>query len=713
MQFSIEKKISNFVESQFPQFYQDEGPNFILFVKAYYEWLETEGGVTYESRNLLDYRDIDNTLPAFLEFFQRKYLYGIPFQIIANKQFLLKHILDVYRSKGSIQCYKLLFKLIYNQDVEVYLPGQDILKTSDGTWIQPKYLEVTDSSLSASFVGKNIVGLSSNTTAVVESYITQPVTSTEVATFYISNVLPKGGSFTNGEKIIEVGNASNTLYIEIAPSIIGSLDSISVLNGGQDFNVGDILKVVNRDVTTGKPTSTGSDGLLRVIETSTGQGQLSFDISNHGFGFTTNSHILIYNGDGDTTGVNASFNIGAISYLQNITYNTDIISDYYSLSLDASSWGFPKNNATNSASTIASAFSYANQTFGSVAALTNISTGNSYTQTPNIFIRNFQNTNNHYSNVQYSTSSNTIVGTNTNFDILFANGDAVYMQANTLSATGEYQIIKTVNSNTSITLYGPPAFTGNNASGGFIKVAPVVLPSNFGLGESVMIRADGTINGLNAIVDGFPSSGSGVVSKAVAVDSGKGYLDGATIKAYLYSALSIPVITNGGTLYTNNDVLIFSGGGTNSPAKGYVTTDTSGVITAAILTYSGSGYVDIPAVSVDSKTGSGAVLSTTITDLNLFSSVTGKVVKAGMGKKQGYWSTTRGFLNSDKYIQDSYFYQDFSYQIKVAQTLDNYKNILYDTFHTSGAELFGQYSSLIKESSTLSIISETPTAIIS
>lgn len=38
----IEKFISPFVESQFPSFYREEGPQFIAFVKAYYEWMEGE-----------------------------------------------------------------------------------------------------------------------------------------------------------------------------------------------------------------------------------------------------------------------------------------------------------------------------------------------------------------------------------------------------------------------------------------------------------------------------------------------------------------------------------------------------------------------------------------------------------------------------------------------------------------------------------------------
>lgn len=37
----IEQKISPLIENMFPSFYKDEGQNFIMFVKAYYEWLET------------------------------------------------------------------------------------------------------------------------------------------------------------------------------------------------------------------------------------------------------------------------------------------------------------------------------------------------------------------------------------------------------------------------------------------------------------------------------------------------------------------------------------------------------------------------------------------------------------------------------------------------------------------------------------------------
>ena len=80
MDFSIEKNISNFIEKQFPSFYKEEGPDFILFMKAYYEWLESDfgtpldgnGGPIREARQLYNYRDIDMHL--HLSFLWQTYL---------------------------------------------------------------------------------------------------------------------------------------------------------------------------------------------------------------------------------------------------------------------------------------------------------------------------------------------------------------------------------------------------------------------------------------------------------------------------------------------------------------------------------------------------------------------------------------------------------------------------------------------------------------
>ena len=229
MGFRQELFISNFIQNQFPLFYQEEGPDFILFMKAYYEWLENEwgteddgfGGPVREARELRAYRDIDETIERFLEHFQKKYLYGIPFNVIANKRFLLKHILDVYRSKGTIQCYRLLFKLLYNEDIDVYLPGKDVLRVSDGTWVEPRYLEVTANENLQNFVGKTIVGATSGVTATVENYVKENYNNDIINILYISNILPKKKQFEINEKIVLVENKANTDAINLGPTLLG------------------------------------------------------------------------------------------------------------------------------------------------------------------------------------------------------------------------------------------------------------------------------------------------------------------------------------------------------------------------------------------------------------------------------------------------------------------------------------------------------------
>ena len=719
MDFKTEKFISNFISSQFPLFYQEEGPDFILFMKAYYEWLESDwgtpddgtGGPIREARELYDYRDIDNTIEKFLEYFQKKYLYGIPFNVIANKRFLLKRILDVYRSKGTIQCYRLLFKLLYNEDVEIYLPGRDVLRVSDGTWVEPKYLEVTSSLTHDmdgplhNLIGKTIVGVSSGTSAVVENYVRENYNNSIVTILYISNVLPKGGNFEPGEKIVEPQFVNDTEEITAAPTILGSLDKVTVINGGQGYKLGDVIKIVHRDVANGDVISYGTDGILKVTELSTGFGSLNFNILDGGFGFTANAETFLYKNGANGQG--ASFEVGAISSTQVIPYNTDIVCDYLSLTLDATAYGFPANTSSNLTSSVGNTFSYASQTFGTIFSLDNIETGNGYDLAANVFVRSVQLSKPLTGTITYDTTSNTITGTSTNFDYYFQNNDVIAIQANSsLGSSLELAVIKNVVSNVSITLYGPPSL--NSTASAQYRAAPTILPSQYAFYESIMLRPDGSIVGEDEFITAAPNTGNNIVSAAVALNSGKGYVEGEQVTAYLYGGISNNItIVEGGTNYTNNDLIVFAGGDASVLANAYVTTNTTGGVVSANLVYGGSGYTSIPILRIQSNTGSGALLSATIQEFNTTSKILARVQKTGIGRGKGYWSTTRGFLDADKYIQDSYYYQDYSYEILVAQTLNKYKDILYDTFHVAGSELFGKYLRNLYQKQTASVVSET------
>ena len=130
-----------------------------------------------------------------------------------------------------------------------------------------------------------------------------------------------------------------------------------------------------------------------------------------------------------------------------------MICDYANLQIGAASYGFPANSGANSTTNVGIAFSYTNNIFGTISSLTNIKTGNGYTQPANVFVRSCQFSKVLPGNVSYNTTSNTVTGTNTIFTSIYANNDVIYLQGNnTLSTTIELAVIREVVNSTSITL---------------------------------------------------------------------------------------------------------------------------------------------------------------------------------------------------------------------------------------------------------------------
>lgn len=710
MDFRTEKFISNFIKNQFPLFYQEEGPDFVLFLKAYYEWMEDSwgdnkdgyGGPIREARELFDYRDIDNTIEKFLEFFQKKYLYGIPFNVISNKRFLLKHILDVYRSKGTIQCYRLLFKLLYDEDIEVYLPGRDVLRVSDGTWAEPKYLEVTGGQDLSHYIGKSIIGSASGVTAIVENYVKENHNNDVINILYISNVLPKRKDFSINEKIVLADSVNDSNSVNLAPALLGSLSGLTVLSGGQDYKIGDVIKIVSKDVANNDVISYGVDGILKITELSTGFGSLIFDIDSGGTGYTANAETFVYRNGANGQG--ASFSVESLTSTQTLVYNTDILCDYANLQLNAVSFGFPKNPSGNLTSTFSSILSYSNQVFGTIFSLNDIQVGTGYDQSANVFVRSVQLSKPLQGTISYNTTANTVTGTGTNFNWVFSNNDVIALQANSsLVSTRELFVIKQVVSNTSLILYAPP--TINSTASATYRAAPTIIPSQFAYYESPAFSANSSVVGENELITASPNIGNNVAKEAVAINSGRAYVEGEEIIAYLHSSVSNNIlIESPGFDYSANDQLLFVGGDPAIIANGYVSSvNANGSITAVNVTNLGSGYKTLPEIRVRSANGYGATLSTTLNEFNTTSEIVARVKKAGIGKSVGYWTTTRGFLDSDKYIQDDYYYQDYSYEIRVAQTLNKYKDIINETFHIAGSEIFGKYLKFLYGDLTLDL----------
>jgi hypothetical protein len=68
-----------------------------------------------------------------------------------------------------------------------------------------------------------------------------------------------------------------------------------------------------------------------------------------------------------------------------------------------------------------------------------------------------------------------------------------------------------------------------------------------------------------------------------------------------------------------------------------------------------------------------------------------KVSLGPLGKYPGYYINNDSFLNDAIYIQDSRYYQAFSYVLKIDELLDSYKSAVKALVHPAGMAVFGEY----------------------
>ena len=277
---SFTKEVAQLVESQFPAIYREEGEELVAFVKAYYEFLQSSDEYSYKlGRQMFDIGDIDSSLNEFISHFKQTYLADFPFAATADKRFMIKHINDFYRTKGTEQSLELLMKLLFNEEVSVYYPGQDILRASDSEWYKPYYLEVSVSRRNASFLNKEITGVKSGAKAFVESIVRKRVNGKVIDVLYLSGIR---GSFKTGERITDDG------VIARAPRIVGSMTSLDIVLGGRNNSVGDVFNVV---------TDQGVQGKVKVTSVSAATGRVDFSISKPGWGYTADNTTDVYVSD--------------------------------------------------------------------------------------------------------------------------------------------------------------------------------------------------------------------------------------------------------------------------------------------------------------------------------------------------------------------------------------------------------------------------------
>lgn len=233
--------ISGLLDTQFPEFIVSDNPNFVAFIKAYYQWLEdsNNGAVLYHTKNLLAYKDIDSTTDQFIQYFINDFLPYFPSEIIADQRKLVKFAREFYQTKGSENSIKFLFRTLYDEDIEVFYPKDNILRASAGKWQIPQSVRVIlNSAYSESVnVGSSFdvallnmrpaLGSESNATCIIESALStiDPNLGIEIVEIYVSNI---SKAFSAEEYLVVEGAYANTQSFTFKEKIIGSLSNITI-----------------------------------------------------------------------------------------------------------------------------------------------------------------------------------------------------------------------------------------------------------------------------------------------------------------------------------------------------------------------------------------------------------------------------------------------------------------------------------------------------
>ena len=261
---------------------------------------------------------------------------------------------------------------------------------------------------------------------------------------------------------------------------------------------------------------------------------------------------------------------------------------------------------------------------------------------------------------------------------------------------------------------------------GVFEVSTIFLSKVVGAfitGETI---TDGTYTfTLDSMVTGYTITGAGnnySVDDNIAITGGGAAASGAQFLVDTLSTGSVitATIVSGGTGYVvgekltinNTDKLEIDG----RTCSILVKTVNSGVITALTIEHGGYGYKATPTVSGSSASGTGANITLAgvgiggVKTLKLISngfhytevpvlnfSAQGDGTATGTATIGGYedehqqrWIGDDGFISAANYIQDSYYYQAFSYEIKSSNTIDKWRAFVKRLVHPAGLALFGR-----------------------
>jgi hypothetical protein len=721
------QKTSLLIPSQLPAFIREnpDYDNFVSFVQAYYEWLETEGNVSDRAQNLLNYKDIDRTTNDFIDYFINDFLQYFPQDALISKATAVKFARQLYKSKGTPASYQFLFRVLYNSDFDVYYKKDSVLKASDGNWYISKSLKLA--TIDVNFLNINnyrIFGETTKSIAVVENSVLAG-NKTEV---FISNIEKL---FQSGEFIRVVNNRNQDVYfldgVEVPAGTIGSevlrakivgqISSIKIdpNNRGSYYNAGDPVIVYG-----GLNAANGHGALAVVGSVTTGSIQ-NLNVLQGGFGYreNPNSAIIFTNDPSDTTGHGGVAIVPTVNpdihYEADVTFvPTNSIEFQKNYTIGSGNYHFDSISNANVNTKLSDAFTFANYPTYPISSVLLTSGGGGYTKIPTVTAVSeyLDNTESTYADLSkigilgpiQITSGGT--GYLINDKIVFTDGHGYGANANVVNVdtngsiteiryqpTGKYPLggmgytndsppVVTVNSS-NVSAYGASLYvpgilgTGATFSVTTTSVGTVTTISILDNGEdyisvpNVSLKVEDIVVS-NLLINNFPQLGQ-IIYQGTDIAS-------ATYVAKVNNATLLLPDGNNPELSLYN-LRVFDYTNVPNPNQNLKISNTSISMVMANTAYKPPGTpVDIKSVYNSNGVriyGDGKAKANA-------SFLNGLVLGAGQ------YIDKRGQPSSYNVLQSS-VYNNFTYEITVEKEIAKYRNILLNLLHPSGLKMIGRY----------------------
>jgi hypothetical protein len=151
----------------------------------------------------------------------------------------------------------------------------------------------------------------------------------------------------------------------------------------------------------------------------------------------------------------------------------------------------------------------------------------------------------------------------------------------------------------------------------------------------------------------------------------------STLKARIQYSFTGATITSPGTGYSIGDVLTVTGGSGVNAAIKVNNVFADGGIKSVQVTNFGSGYDIIPSISAALVGDGNATLS---------------AIAGALCEYEGYYIGVDGQVSENIKLQDSKYYQAFSYVVRVGQSINLWRDIVKTVLHPAGLALFGEVS---------------------